>query len=389
MEVYGFRHLKSENETNMNRQANIDLYRIFNILIIIAFHYVYCGQLVFGGIEANKLAYDFLWHLGELGVNGFILISGYMSIGTFEKNNIFKHFRLSKIFSMIVQMGLFGILINLYLYSIGIFELNTLTAKLTAIFPFYAGQFWFAIVYILFYSISPWVNKSILETNRFQHKLLIIILLVYFSLVPSLFGIFYNTSEYFNFYNRYIWFIIMYLIGSYIYIYQNSYIAKHSVRNMLICILIIIATVFVGEYFADNIRNVGFSIGPFYLWTPNNPVMVILSISVFNMFRKLKVQSNRIISYLARGTFCVYLIHDGQGYFVWWNNIIHNQAHKDSPFFLTWILLAVIVIFVAGEIAFGIWNIFDKKMLKIICVRIDKWFERYIEKNNIVEGHEK
>ena len=57
-----------------------------------------------------------------------------------------------------------------------------------------------------------------LKKNEYQ-KLLIIVLSVW-CFIPTIFGLFYNSSEMFFFYNRLIWLIMMYFVGAYIRIYS-------------------------------------------------------------------------------------------------------------------------------------------------------------------------
>ena len=70
------------------RQSNIELLRIIAILFIISFHYVYKSGYVLTDLNINSLTIKSFWFLGELGVNLFVLISGYFLINgkfTFKK----------------------------------------------------------------------------------------------------------------------------------------------------------------------------------------------------------------------------------------------------------------------------------------------------------------
>ena len=67
------------------RFSNIELLRIFAMLLIIAFHYAFKGGFVYESLSVNKMIINVLTMFGELGVNLFVLISGYFMInGTFR-----------------------------------------------------------------------------------------------------------------------------------------------------------------------------------------------------------------------------------------------------------------------------------------------------------------
>ena len=60
---------------NKVRSSNFELLRIISIFMIICFHCSFHGQFQTSG--ENKIIINFFNQLGELGVNCFILISGY------------------------------------------------------------------------------------------------------------------------------------------------------------------------------------------------------------------------------------------------------------------------------------------------------------------------
>ena len=64
-----------------NRKSNFELLRLTAILMIISFHYVYrAGWDLSSAPLINRLIIDLFWHFGEIGVNLFVLVSGYFLI---------------------------------------------------------------------------------------------------------------------------------------------------------------------------------------------------------------------------------------------------------------------------------------------------------------------
>ena len=64
------------------RQSNIELLRIVAMLLIIAHHFSLHGGFVFStaSITVNRLWIQFIQIGGEIGINVFVLISGYFLI---------------------------------------------------------------------------------------------------------------------------------------------------------------------------------------------------------------------------------------------------------------------------------------------------------------------
>ena len=59
-----------------NRQTNFELLRIFSMLLIISFHYVYKSGYIVKELTFSNTIINYFYFFGELGVNLFILISG-------------------------------------------------------------------------------------------------------------------------------------------------------------------------------------------------------------------------------------------------------------------------------------------------------------------------
>lgn len=71
---------------NSRRQSNFELLRILAILFIISFHYVYKGGFNYDSLSVNKMIINVFTMVGEVGVNLFVLITGYFLIQS--KNGI-------------------------------------------------------------------------------------------------------------------------------------------------------------------------------------------------------------------------------------------------------------------------------------------------------------
>ena len=186
------------------RQSNIELLRILAIICIISFHYVYKSGYVLTDLKANSLIIKSFWFLGELGVNLFILITGYFLINS--------KFSFKKLIKLIIEVNFYYLITLFVSLTFG----NSIEGGIVALFPnfkttflrFFAvifNRYWFITAYILIYILSPYLNKFIKSLTKNEHKKLLIIILTIWSIIPTFFGIFNNNTESLLYYNRFIW----------------------------------------------------------------------------------------------------------------------------------------------------------------------------------------
>ena len=78
-----------DNNTSQDkRQSNIELLRILAMLFIIAYHFVYHGDVYYPHVDIsgfNRIFTTFLRPFGKMGVNIFVMISGYFLIASQKK----------------------------------------------------------------------------------------------------------------------------------------------------------------------------------------------------------------------------------------------------------------------------------------------------------------
>lgn len=325
------------------RMSNFELLRIFSILLIISFHYVYKGNFVFEALTVNKMIVNYFTMFGEIGVNLFILISGYFMI---HSNKI----KTKKIVLLLIEV-LFYNLLSLLIVSHFEWRIFISMLSFKDFFPTIYGTYWFTTAYILLIIISPYINRLIknLSFKEFSHLVLILICL--YSIIPTLFGIRLNNTESLLYYNRFIWIIIIYMIGAYISLYREKISIFSKGRGFYIVTTILISLlalfiIYIIEIFPSFFNQLGIHSST-YLWRPNSILILLWSLSLFLLFMGIRIQS-RIINTLASTTLGIYLLHDGKIQHVLWNNIFKNSTHTYSRFLIIHILIAVSIIFIVG-----------------------------------------
>lgn len=109
----------------------------------------------------------FLNAIVVIGVNVFFLISGYYGI----------KFSLKKLCTLIFDLYFYADLLTLIAVAVGMEHIGFATIKLL-ILLFY--KYWFIIVYILLFILSPILNAGIESLNRVQSILLTVFFTVFF-----------------------------------------------------------------------------------------------------------------------------------------------------------------------------------------------------------------
>ena len=134
------------------RSTNFELLRIVSMFMIIVFHCAYHSTFNFdGALTVNTLSVKTFWMLGELGVNLFILTSGY--------HQVMGRFKWKKLILLIAEVVFYNVLLHLVAVMLGEYELERITSLYSWFFPILTNNFWFITTYVITYLLSPYLNK--------------------------------------------------------------------------------------------------------------------------------------------------------------------------------------------------------------------------------------
>jgi len=352
----------SSNISSKKRESNIELLRIISIFFIIIFHYMLHSNYNYTKLTINTLLIKSCYFLGELGVNLFILITGYY----LSKSKI----SYKKIILLIGEVLFYNLISVFISYKLG--TITTLT-ELSYIFPIMTNVYWFITAYLLIYILSPYFNKLISILTKKEYQKFLLTTLLIWCIIPTIYGFFYNSSEELLFYNRLIWLIIMYFVGAYIRIYNIKFLnsKKRSLITSIITFIIMILSIIFIHTFKDAFQRIG-TTDIAYFWTPNNILMLILSISIFTLFTKIKIKNNTYINKLASTTLGIYLFHDGFINIYIWKHIFKPNIYIYSNHWYIYTLLSSIIIFIVGFIIDTLRQIIEKYTIKKI-INLNIW----------------
>lgn len=274
---------------NLPRKSNIELLRVIAMLMILVLHTRYDGILsVYDGIIDASHIMRFLFEaISIVGVNVFILISGYFGI----------HLKRKSIFNLLFQIYFFGIVGLLGWMAIqGTWHVET-RYFFKALFPV-SQTIWFIPSYVILMLFSPILNAFCdkYTTRQIAILTLVIYVLSYFWQV-----VFQNVLSGFGGYS-WGWFVLLYLTGRVI----RKYTDKHEYKSLNYLYGYIFLTLgVVGLALIQNIYPVGKSL----MWSYDFPLIFISSICLFMYFVKIEIGHVKLINWLAASSFAVLLFH--------------------------------------------------------------------------------
>lgn len=316
------------------RQSNIELLRIFAMVIIVAHHFSIYGGFEFpkDTITVNQLWLQFIQIGGKIGVNIFVLISGYFLISA-------KSLKTSKVIKLWVQVFSYSIALFTLFIASGI-EPFRLKELIKHFFPITFSQWWFASSYFVLYLVSPYINILLNSLDKKNYQRLLILLTVCWCFIPTFTGQLFQSNEL-------LWFVYLYACAGYIKLYSP----KPNVKGATCILLSFAATiltfcsVIVFDVLGTKISFFG-DHATFFYGMEKAPIFVI-SILIFIGFLKIDIRHSRIINLVSSATFGVYLVHDDKYVRPFlWKTMFKNASYSDSNFLILYSLIVIAVVFV-------------------------------------------
>lgn len=328
-----------EDVTKFDRQTNFELLRVFAMFMITAYHYTLWGVSVWPENIGNRIFLELWSMLGTVGVNLFVLISGYFGI--------YSCFKVKKIIKLEVQTLFFSILCMLCLARGNLIQLS-ITDIIKNMFPNVFNQWWFITAYIVLYLLSPYINRLLLLLNKREFLSLIFLILIMWCVIPSLSL---QISSAFN-WSPQIWMISMYVMGAYIRRFPFQIkrgISLGLIMTMFSIGLICFPIALVEALHLDFI-NIDRLIA--HIRISNSIPVVWSSLSIFTLFKELRLHSNKAINYVAGSAFSVYLLQENIFFRpVLWNNILRCDIYALSSGIYVHAIFSLFFIYFLGMAA--------------------------------------
>ena len=160
--------------------------------------------------------------------------------------------------------------------------------------------------------------------------------------------------------NNLSWFILIYLIGAYIRLYDFEKFRKNTIKwfSVVGYVLFIIVTcgiTYMSQYNASIFRFVN------KISSMNSIIVLVEAILIFIVFKNLEIKNNKFINILGKSSIGVYLLHDSIFRSEFWKEIcLVEKFYFVSP----WVLVFHIIVCILGIYLVGV--IFELIRSKII-----------------------
>lgn len=358
----------NQNSNSTQRQSNIELLRIIAMILIVAHHFSVHGGFKFSNevITANLLWIQFLKLGGKIGVNIFVLISGYFLI---TKSSV----KTNKVLKLWLQIFTCSMFFYVLFVIVGI-EPFKISSFIKSLFSLIFARWWFATTYFALYLFSPFLNKLLISLDKKDYKKLLLLMFAFWCLVPTF------TSK--SFCGNYLlWFTFLYAVAGYIRLHI-SLEDIDAFKYIMTAVVIIVCTYLSAVVFdVLGMKISVFSEHSTYFFGETRFPIFIISVLLFVGFSKVNIGCKPVINVISSATFGVYLIHEHV--FVrkfLWKTLFKNAAFAESSILIPYSLMAIAAVFLTCTIIeLCRIYLFEKhymKMVDRVASKVDKLIEQ-------------
>lgn len=344
-------------KTKTPRNSAVELLRILAMGMIILSHACYHGGYgdTYSPASINRLFLQF-GYLGNLGVDLFVLISGY-----FQCRIEFRSRSLSKILS---QVWFYSVV----LYGVCCFGFGRSLPLLDALLPTIFGTYWFVTAYVVLLLLSPYLNRLIHNLTKGQLNVMIGVMGLLWAVIPTLT----KQSMYGGALQE---FVLLYCIGAWLRLYPEGKLEQPKYRWAL-AILPMAALYVLTVVLAYCERLAPEAFGASVRFYDRSSLFILATATgLMALAAYAKPFSSRIINTVSGCTFGVYLIHDHPLVReLLWEDWLNWEEYFTSGSFILRILLSVVLVYVVctgiewlrqKTVAEPMTNLWDKALSRL------------------------
>ena len=352
---------QTREESKNMRDSNIEIFRIVTMWLIIAHHYVVNSGLidVGGPIYSSPMSSSSLFLLlfgawGKIGINCFVLITGYFMCKS--------HITVKKFIKILLAVMFYRLVINTIFWITG-YAPFTLKNFIMVLFPVTSVTQNFTGTYLIFLLYIPFLNILIRNINEKEHfRLMLLCCFTY---------VFFGTIKLFPVDMNYVsWYMVLYIIASYIRLYPKKIYDNKifwgwtTVLLMLLSAFSVVGCAWLGGNIEKNIA--------YFFVTDSNTILAVLTgVSSFIFFKQIKMKNSKFINKISATTFGILLIHANSDTMrQWlWRDVLNNVEMYHSVLMPIHAIGSVTVIFIIG-------SVIDYLRIILIETPFLKWWDR-------------
>lgn len=281
--------VKYTHQEAKERDSNIELLRIVCMLFILIHHFIiivfYPDLTVRDGIiDSYRIAGIIINGFTYVGVNCFILISGYYGI----------KFRLKSLFNLYCICAFYALLTTLLRYGLTGFRFDR-GFLYTVFLPFSHSKWWFITCYVVLFLLSPILNSAIQKLDHRKFVLSVVVLTV-LNVYLGFYWHVYNINGY-----TVAQFVYIYFIGAFLRKYPPLRMDRKWSMSCYISGALL--------WSALTIVSVKWRVPHWTSFHYNNPFIIIASIGLFIFMTTIEIRS-QVINTIASSVLAAYLLQD-------------------------------------------------------------------------------
>lgn len=363
----------------LNRNSSIELLKMIAMFMIVISHTIprygnYSSCIDFAIARpglVDWLLYVF-YYFGQIGNAVFIICSAWFLCDS-------QHIKLRKISHIYADAFTISILWLVITWLLGF--IVPLKDVIKSFLPVFFKNNWFISCYIVFYILHPILNGIINRLSQREHLSIVIIMSAVYSCLATVW-----LQAYY--YNELVGFILLYFIVTYMKQYMHGFR-----NNMKWNILILLSSVIMLFLLIGATQFMGCHTGVFsnqmLRWCCfNNPLVIMIALSSFNLFNKMEFRSVRVNEIMSV-SLIIYIVHENlilnetlKPYL--WQLIYEKYGYSKIVF---WVLGFAIIYFVGSAIVALLYKItiqkFIKKRMDSITDKISTKYNQFVD--SIVE----
>ena len=321
----------------VKKNSNIELLRLVAMVFITAHHFAIWGYFIGGDVHTvhpNTVWLQFLELFGKIGVDLFILITGYFAI---NPRPTFK-----KVWQLTNTVRFYALGLFIILLVCGQLQFNT-DLMWRSVFPTIRSMYWFITIYAILYIFSDYLSQFLDHLRRAQAVSFIALGVLIFMVLPTfLKGWGSQLTD----------LLPVFFFGLYLRMYGVSK-RLSTLLKVLLGVTVVIAVLSIGlSDLVGNNRPESQAIADAtrYFVTGSSPLAFIVAAYIFSQTIQHQPRGNRLINWMGSSAVAIYLIQDYEPFrHVLWENIFHVRDFSDAmatPAFIgySFFVMAVIVI---------------------------------------------
>ena len=285
---------------NKERTTNFEALRILCMLMIVIYHCLVHGNVLeqVSDYSANWFVYQLVYPFLQVGVNCYVLISGYFLCES--------KFNMKRVLGLWLTTLFWSVVLRLFSIGISNTDFNAIE-MIKALIPITQREYWFVTSYLLMYLCTPFLNVAIANMERKQHGACVLAIFTVFILLQNI--TFWNVFTFASDQSP-LFFIFLYITAAYIRKYPPA--RKRNWGRYYLVISLLTSLLDIGVSVVSK-KVLGHVFGGNAFTTFNSVTIFLSSVFLFLAFCGLEIRGRffkKIILAIAPLTFGIYLIHD-------------------------------------------------------------------------------